>query len=88
VLPGLCGLSFVLASFFLLLLLGSSLFMVQIVAGRLLCAAALDHTGVGRAEPKPFSSLLALALAAGMGSACLSASASFSAPASARATAA
>ena len=86
-LPGLCGLAYVLASVFLLQHLGSSLFMVLIVAGQLLCAAALDHTGVGRAEPKPLTPLRALALAAGMGGACLSASASFTAPASAGASA-
>jgi transporter family-2 protein len=80
-LPGVAGLCYVLSSVFLLQHLGSSLFMVLIVAGQLLCAAALDHYGVGRAgNPKPLTPLRALALAAGMGGACLSVSATIARP--------
>jgi transporter family-2 protein len=81
-LPGLCGLCYVLASVFLLQHLGSSLFMVLIVSGQLTCAAALDHFGVGRSEPKLLTPLRVLALAAGVGGAGLSASSSFGSAAS------
>jgi transporter family-2 protein len=73
-LPGVCGLCYVLGTVFLLSQLGPSLFMVLVVAGQLLCAASLDHFGIGRSEPKRLTPLRMFALAAAVGGAALSVS--------------